>query len=140
MKHPDVQKRMHATMHLLPAAAAALVLAAAYALLKDLFFQSDAKSVFAILSDAFLLSGTLFAGVGGLSWIASKGVFDIFGYGCSLFFGHYLPFDSVSRRGEKFYDYKVGKEEKGRRWRADFLLVGAGGLVLSGLFLILYAL
>ena len=43
------------------------------------------------LSDACLLPGALFTTVGTLSWVASKGFFDLAGYATFSLFGFFIP-------------------------------------------------
>lgn len=119
--------------------AVALAIAGMYIGSGDLAALEGTAAVFALLSDGFLMPGVLFAGIGGLSWVASKGLFDIFSFGASDLFGRFLPFNSVFRRGDKFYDYKQEKAEKRRPWKADLLLVGVGCLVCSLLCLLVYS-
>lgn len=116
----------------------AVAIAAVTAVSRGLFSQTDAKGVLHLLSDGFLVPGALFAGIGGLSWVSTTGFFDIFGYGCSHVFGRFIPFDSVYRRKEKYYDYKVRKDEKGRNWNKELLLTGACALALAVLCTVLY--
>lgn len=117
----------------------ALAFAGMYIGSRDLSSLEGTAAIFALLSDGFLMPGALFAGIGGLSWVASKGLFDIFSFGASDLFGRFLPFNSVYRRGDKFYDYKQEKAAKRRPWRADVLLVGVCCLVCSILCLLIYS-
>lgn len=116
----------------------ALALAVLYACSHSIWRQESVKEMVRVLSDSFLLPGALLLGIGALSWIGSKGQFDILSYGCSSLFGRFLPFDSVYRRHEKFYDYRVKKNERGRPVRKEYLLVGgvsfALALLCSGIY------
>ncbi len=96
-----------------------------------------AETVFTILADAFFVSGILLALFGALLWIATTGFFDGVSFAFRSAAHLFLPFLHLEKKS--FYDYKT--EKAGKRAPAQFflLIVGAGYLTLSGIFLILWA-
>lgn len=106
---------------------------------KEVFSLKDAKSVFGALSDAFLIPGALFAGVGGLSRLGAAGAYDSFGYLFSRFALHNIWVTGSRRKKyDSLYEYKQKKDEKGRRWLPYVLWTGVGALAISVVMLIVY--
>ena len=102
--------------------------------LRGVFEQTTFSEVSRVLSDAFLVTAALFMGIAGLTWISTFGMYDIMGFGCSSLFGRFIPFDSVHKRKESYYDYKTKRDTRGRVWKIDMLVVGGICMVLSFLF------
>ncbi len=99
-----------------------------------LFGANQAVKVFEILSDAFLMPGVLLSGVAAISWTGSLGTYDMIGYGMqTLFF--FIP-KVNEKRAKTFYDYRQAKEEKGRGWLFEMLLVGLAFLAMALIALI----
>ena len=61
--------------------AAGVLLCFTAALSRGIFGAASAKDVFGMLSDSCFLTGVLLGGLGGLSYMASEGFYDIFSYG-----------------------------------------------------------
>ena len=102
-------------------------------------FAADMKTAFGLLSDGFMVSGLILAGLGGLSYAASKGAYDAFGYAFTRFSLHSLfTTRQTYRRPESFYEYKRQREEKHRPWSPAMLITGLCALALSALCLIGY--
>lgn len=117
----------------------AVVLAALCASLKKLFVFTTVQNLFGILSDCFMLPGVLLAGVGALGWIGSLGFFDIMSYGAKSFFGIFIK-SLAEDLPHTFYDYRAQKDEKGRKWSKETIIVGLISLAISVLLLIVYLL
>lgn len=117
-----------------------LLCAAVVAWWKELFRAQTVTDALGILSDVFFVPGALFAGVGGLSWIAHKGGYDAFGYVFRNFSLHNIFPSRQKDRVESYYDYKQKKDEKGRPWLPHVLVTGLCSVALAGIMLILYAL
>ncbi len=101
----------------------------------DLFHAENAVKVFEILSDACIIPGVLLAGVAAISWTGALGTYDMIGYGMqSLFF--FIPKVNETR-AKTFYDYRRAKEEKGRRWLREMLVVGLVFIALGAVCLII---
>ena len=83
-------------------------------------------------SDAFFFVGVLWMGVGALLWIATTGFFDLLRYACHSIWMIFNPMKSVDDI-EKFYDYKVIREEAraGKPVQYTALIVGAVTLLLA---------
>ena len=121
-------------------ATTAFVLALGIAFWKDILSAGNAEEVFAILADAFTIPGILYAGIGGLSYIGLRGGYDAFGYVFSRFSLHnIMPTNPKRQKNETLYEYKVRKDEKGRRWYPNLLFVGLGFIGCSLLCLVVYA-
>ena len=104
-------------------------------------FSADMKTAFGLLSDGLMVSGMILAGIGGLSYAASKGAYDAFGYAFSRFSLHSLfTTRQTYKSPESFYEYKSQKNENRRPWSPVLLITGLGALALSGLCLVGYAL
>lgn len=76
-------------------------------------------------SDACLMPGVVLTVVGILSWVASKGFFDLAGYATYSLFGFFIP-QQHHKEGKSLslYEYKVKRDEKGRYWLPQVLLPG----------------
>ena len=83
-------------------------------------------------SDAFFFVGVMWTGVGALMWIATTGFFDLLRYACHSIWMIFNPMKSVDDI-EKFYDYKVIREEAraGKPVQYTALIVGAVTLLLA---------
>ena len=90
---------------------------------KGVFSQTDLKTVFHILSDAFCVAGVLITSAGVLIFSSNEGTFDMLVYGVGSFV------DMFRKRSKKkydtFYDYRVSRADK---------KVSFGFLLISGLF------
>lgn len=135
----ESEKKRNAVKYLAVTTVIALMMAIAMAVWRDIQGQTDVAGVFRVLSDSFLVPGAAFSCVGGLTWVASYGFFDMMSYGCSSVFGRFIPFDSAYRRKEKFYDYREKKEKQGRTWNKDMVIVGCVFILLSILFSVIYS-
>lgn len=119
--------------------AAAVILAAAVftagAITQNLFQEEDIQKKLGILSDCFLFPAVLLGGMGGLSWAASEGTFDMLQYGFYMVFQRLLhPHKTI----EGFYEYKVSREESRDGWLKHFLIIGLICLFASVICLLLY--
>ncbi len=109
-----------------------------FASIEGIFSLRDPKEILGVLSDACFVPGVLFTGVGAFSWISSKGGYDAFGYAFSNFSLHNLFPTKQPKKYKSLYDYKQEKDEKGRKWLPELLIIGLISLVLGSLFLVLY--
>lgn len=113
-----------------------LVVFFAVLLSAGIFGADSAKAVLGMLSDGAFVSGVLLSGIAGLSFAASKGMYDVFGYGIGTLKSH---FDlKKNKRAESLYDYKQKKDAERRGWLKETLFVGLGFLALAGIFLVVY--
>lgn len=101
--------------------------------------MQEAKQVLGSLSNCFVVPGVIFTGIGGLTFIASRGGYDSFGYMISNFSLHSLIPGSHPKKYKSFYDYKQEKDDKGRKWLPHSLFTGLVNLVFGILLLIFYA-
>ncbi len=118
----------------------AILTVLAVSLLTGAFTDPEKSVRMKKLSDAFLSAGALFFAIGVLSWVASKGFFDLAGYATFHVLGFFIPRFENSDRGKAkdLYEYKKMKDQKGRYWLPHVTLIGAGFIVISILFAFLY--
>ena len=116
---------------------AGVIVAAMYLLLVGFFTGTAEQATDKMLSDALLLPGVILLAVGVLSWVRSKGFFDLAGYATFSLFGFFIPRLNKENRAKSFYDYKVKKDRKGRHWLPTFLASGLLFLTVSILIAIL---
>ncbi len=111
-----------------------LLIACVVMLSRDIFKETDLNRILIILNDAFFISGICLSCVGGLVFVSNNGIFHMFGYGISLFFGKRKR-DIGDRKYKDFYEYKQAKAEDKRSY-AYLLLVGLAFIAVSLLLLI----
>jgi len=116
-----------------------LVIALAFMWNDGIFEKESVKEVMGSISNGFFITGGLFAGVGALSFIGSKGTYDTLSYGVSKIGIHHLIPGMPREDAESFYDYKVAKDKKGRVWFPNLLFVGLAGILLSVVFVVIYS-
>lgn len=114
------------------AAAVIFLVSAGY---RDVFFQDSISELMGRISDCLLTAGVLLAGIGILSWIKSKGAYDMMSYGVDSLI---KPFTSRRKEFEAFYDFKVRKAEERKPWLKEWFVVGIGLLLLALIALTLY--
>ena len=119
--------------------AISFLIAVFFALYRKIYEFVDLKTLMGTLSDSFLVPGVFIGGIGLISWVGRFGFFDMLAYGSRSFFGHFIH--SLSDDLPKnFYEFKEKKDEKGRRWLKEFVIVGAACLLLSLVLLVIYLL
>ena len=114
--------------------AAGVLLCFTAALSRGIFGAASAKDVFGMLSDSCILTGVLLGGLGGLSYMASEGFYDIFSYGIKTVWKLFR----TGKPAEQFVDYKEEKAKARGPWLKQSLFTGLGFFILSGVFLLLY--
>lgn len=101
---------------------------------KDVFVQTDPKTVFHILCDAFFAIGVVMTGVGLLIFTTNEGVFDGLVYGVSLFIGMFKK--DLNRKYKNLYEYKESRA--GKKVAFGFLLIC--GLIILAIAFVMYLL
>ncbi len=97
----------------------------------------DKNLIMHILSDSFSLSGLLGLCFFALSYISSKGAFDILAYSVqTLFLVTFRPKYRQTSFPKTYYDYKVMKDTK-RKKPVSILLVSSGTFFLVGIILLI---
>lgn len=99
----------------------ALALFALCAVSNGLFSAETQVELVKILCDCFTVPGVFMTGFGLLSLIASTGAYDIMSYGVSYLISMFIRH---RERAESFYDYKLERAEKRKKWGAHTLIVG----------------
>ncbi|MBS7261987.1 MAG: DUF3899 domain-containing protein [Eubacteriales bacterium] len=119
----------------IPAAAGAVIMLGV-AFLTGLASAENAQMVFRRLCDGAFAAGVILAGFGGLLFASNEGQFDILSFGVKQVIRSFTRKD-LSQDRQTFYDYRAEKSKHKRPVRY-ILLVGAGYLLLSGVFLAIY--
>lgn len=84
-----------------------------------------------IIADGFTLVSFLYLGVGALMWVSTTGVFDIFGFAFKKAAHALIPGKDPQKVG-KYYEYRLGKKEKQKKFQGGLsLAVGAVLLALA---------
>lgn len=107
------------------------------ALSRDWAGAESGAALCGLLSDCFAVPGVVLGGVGGISWIATFGQFDMLAFGTRKFFGHFIRPLEKGLPGN-FYEYREAKNQKGRTWLKETFFVGLAFLVVGGIMLALY--
>ena len=117
--------------------AVAVVFAVIYAVSKKVYALDTVQSLIGELSNCFLLPGVLLAGAGTIGWIGTFGTYDMLSYGTKSFFGIFIK-PLAEDLPKTFYDYRTAKDEKGRKWSKETLIVGLVSLATSMILLLIY--
>ena len=124
--------------HCIGYAVAGIVVCLICAFQNELFGGGGTKEIFRMLSDCFVAPGILLSGIAAISWAGALGTFDMLGYGMKVLF-FFIP--SVKEKTEKsFYDYRANKDEKGRKWLPEMLIVGLAFFLCGVICFIVYCL
>ena len=92
---------------------------------KGMFLTKSLESKLAILSDAFFITGVLYAGISTIIWISSQGVFDIFSYAGKVIVSKIRP----KHRVPSYADFLEGKRCK-LKSKGTYLYTLAFGLIM----------
>lgn len=102
-------------------------------------FQAESiGEIFTAISNAFTIPGVIMTGLGGLTYLASKGAYDGLGYAFSNFGLHNVWMKRQPKKYKTLYDYKAAKDEKGRKWLPSALVFGLISLALGVISLVIY--
>lgn len=105
------------------------------AALRGLFSSQNTQEVLRNLCDAFFIAGVLLAGVGLLTFVASKGAYDIFSYAGKVIVMKFRPKQDVP----KYYDYVEEKNKNRKVWLKELTVCGGVCLLLSAILLFFIA-
>lgn len=105
-------------------------------LAKGIFSQQNAKDVMHILTDATFASGALIFCFGILVVASNGGTFDMLSYGMISFISMFKK-DVNKRKYKTFYDYRQTKQASPKPY-LYLIIVGAGYILISLIFLLLY--
>ena len=117
--------------------AGALFAALAIAWGRGLKGGADAETVYRALCDGCFVVGIILVCFGVLFWVSTTGFFDALSYG---FQGLWYRLTAFVRDRERqtYYEYKMTREQRRMRIYRVPLLTGAGLMVLSVAFLLLW--
>ena len=116
-----------------------LLIALLYMLLEGVFQQPDRLLRLKGISDGFLLPGVLWFCFGAISFVSSKGFFDLFSYATFNLFGFFRPKkeDSERAKAKDLYEYKKAKDERGRKCFPFVFVSGILFIILSIVFAVI---
>lgn len=117
----------------------AFSLVALMAVFRKPFAEENTKKIVGEISNCFFVPGVVMSGIGALSYLSAKGAYDSFGYIFSNFSLHSIIYRDQPKKYESLYDYKMKKDEKGRKWFKHMLVVGLCTLSVSILVFVVYA-
>ncbi len=103
---------------------------------KDLFHQSDAKTIFHILTDAFFVPGVVMAAFGLLVFSTNEGTFDMLTYGVRRLF-ILISRHPKDEKYRTFYDYRQAQRENKHQF-GYMIIVGVLYILISFIFLAFY--
>ena len=115
------------------ASSAAIVLI--IAALRGVFSSENTQDFLRILCDAFFIAGVLLAGVGLLSFAASKGAYDIFSYAGKVIVLKFRPKQEIPT----YYDYMEEKKKNRKVWLKELAVCGGVCLFISVILLFFIA-
>ena len=103
---------------------------------KEVFKQTDLKTIYHILSDSFFVPGVVITGFGLLIYASNEGAFDGVTYGVMAFLSMFKS--KQEKKYSSLYDYKQKKHAV--KTKTGFILI-SGLIVLAFgiLFYILYS-
>lgn len=106
----------------------------------DAFSQSKSEMM-KILSNAFLLPGVIFVGLGSLIFVSNFGYFNLFDFGFKQLFNHLGSKEKRREFREKYPDYYTyNKEKQKERVQYTFILFpGIFFILLAVLFTALFS-
>ena len=120
------------------AAGVCLILGFIICLLEGIFSFTEAFRVYATLCDAFFIPGIFCLGLGIILFVANNGVFEMLAYGVMRFISLFKR-NPRNNKYETFYDYHVAMAEKPKADFVFLLIVGGGFILISLLFLLIWA-
>ena len=89
-----------------------------------IFGENKAESLLYGICNCFTIPGIILTGIGAISWAGKFGTFDMLSFGTRSFFGIFIK-PLSNDMPTNFYDYRKEKDEKGRKWSPELLIVGA---------------
>ena len=112
-------------------AAVTMALVFVTAVLQGLFNPPDGTRVPVIICNAFFIIGVLMAGIGILSWVGSKGTYDIFSYAGKVVMVKFKPKEKMP----SYYDYTQEKSKNRKVWLKELTVWGAICIAISALLI-----
>ncbi|NLE68677.1 MAG: DUF3899 domain-containing protein [Clostridiales bacterium] len=103
------------------------------------FSQADDIQWLKDLSDAFFVPGVLFAGIGGLIFVAGNGIFDMLNFGVKKVLLLIRSEKHQKAFPRTYYDYLQRKNRRDNKGFGHLLIIGGVFLALSALFTLLYS-
>ena len=112
-----------------------LLFAFIYAVLNNIFAQTDREKIFHILTDSFFVPGILFVCFGILVFSSNGGTFDMIKYGTVRFLSLFKR-DYNDVKYKSYYEYVSEKHEKNQSF-GYLIMVGIVFIIISLIFLTL---
>ena len=114
-----------------------LVIVIAICFSRNVFAVENTGALFTVLSDAFLVPGMIFLGLGIIFYATNEGLFNAISYGMKIIGRTLAPPKGEKIINEEFHEYHARMSKKKIKFR-HFILVGAIYLAIAVLFTILY--
>ena len=115
-----------------------LVAFVATVIIEEPFQKTELSEIIGKLSNCFTVPGVIFAGFAGLTYVSYLGGYDGISYAFTSFGLHNIFTTRQPKRYKDFYEYKKEKDEKGRSWLPQYLIIGLISLAIGVLLLVLY--
>ena len=101
---------------------------------KEIFEQTDKKTIYHILHDSLFVPGVIISGIGLLIYVSNEGVFDGIAYGVISFIGLFKS--KSERKYNSFVEYKEMKHAN--PMKSGFIVIS--GLIILALSIVAYVL
>ena len=96
------------------------------------FGANKAENLLFGICNCFTIPGIILTGIAAISWAGKFGTFDMLSFGTRSFFGIFIR-PLSDDMPSNFYDYRKQKDEKGRKWSPELLIVGAFFLAVGAI-------
>ena len=100
------------------------------------FGKNNAETLLYGLSNCFTIPGIILTGIAAIGWAGKFGTFDMLSYGMRSFFGIFIK-PLSNDMPTNFYEYRKQKDEDGRKWSPELLLVGLAFLLMGVIFTVI---
>ena len=98
--------------------------------------EDQVAKVITAFANCFTVPGLFLVGVAAIGWIASFGTFDMLAYGTRTLFATFIK-PMAEKLPKTYYDYRAEKNEKGRSWSVETLIVGCAFFAVGMIFVII---
>lgn len=102
------------------------------------YAETELREVIGRISNCFAVPGVVIGGIGGLSYVSYRGGYDGLGYAFSNFGLHNIWTTRQPKRYKSLYEYKEAKDQTGRKWLPEALIVGLGFIAIGLLLTLIY--
>ena len=97
-----------------------------------MFGENKAENLIYAICNCFTIPGIILTGIAAIGWAGKFGTFDMLSFGTRSFFGIFIK-PLSNDMPKNFYDYRKQKDENGRKWSPELLIVGAVFLAVGAI-------